>query len=323
MLKFKVVHFSPTPLVGAPSKIVQTLNNVGCDAKWIIKQDYPNKGPLFKKFSANAFNLSEISDLEKLFIEEFIKDADVIHIHNDITQELSEWFFSLNPEAKYIYQVHSPLHEGPLYVDRSDNINLPICSKLVVAQYQPRHYQNFRIVPNLVLDKPSINLRKKGEKLRVIFSPTHSRKGRWNSKYSEKLIKVLKSYNDVNLIDLVSIEQPINPSLLMELRKSCHVSIDEIITGAYHQVSLEGLCAGNVVLNFADFFSCSMLKNIAHSNELPPFLKVNEDNIESVILKLIMDNDYCNDLQVKSHNYFKKYLTAENMIKHFLKVYNA
>lgn len=323
MLKLNIIHYSPTPLVGAPSKIVRILNDIGHNANWIIGGDYPNSGPLFNKFSVNAFNLKVISDIEKFFLEESISKAHVIHIHNDISNEIAKWFYELNSQAKYIYHVHSPLQEGPLYCDRSDSLNLPISHKLVVAQYQPRHYQDFTIVPNLVLGKPSVRLRENGEKLKIIFSPTHSRKGRWNSKFSERLQEVLISYDNLGLIDLLSINQPINPELLMELRKSCHVSIDEIVTGAYHQVSLEGLCAGNIVLNFADHFSCEMLKQVSKSNELPPFLRVNEQNIDSLILKLICDVEFCREIQMKSFNYFNDYLIPEKMIEHFLRVYNA
>lgn len=321
MSDFKVIHYSPTPLVGAPSKIVKMLNRSGNNAIWLIGGDYPVKGPLFNKFSVNAFNLSSISKTENEFVNYFISKADVFHIHNDISKETANLFYTLNSHAKYLYQVHSPIQEGPLYCDRSESIKLPFSKKLVVGQYQPRHYQDFFLVPNIILDRPTVNLRKDYEKLRIIFSPTHSRGGRWNSKYSEKLNKVLSSFNELNLIDLVLIDEPIKPELLMEIRKSCHVSIDEIVTGAYHQVSLEGLCAGNIVLNFADHFSCAMLKHIADSEEYPPFIRVNELNIEDTILRLIFDTEYCRNVQMKSFNYFNDYLDSDILIKHFLKVY--
>lgn len=323
MYKLKIIHYSPTPLVGSPSKIVTMLESLGCEAFWIISSDYPKNGPLYNKFSSNAFILNTLSNFQHIFIEEKIRQADIIHIHNDISSELASWFYSLNSGAKYIYQVHSPLKEGPLYIDRSNYINLPFENKLVVAQYQPRHYQDFVLVPNLILDKPKISIRKDDEKLRVIFSPTHARHGRWNSKYSEVLVKTLRSLVDLNLIDLISVDQPINPILLMSLRQSSHVTIDEIVTGAYHQVSLEGLCAGNIVLNRADFFSKCMLKTVANSDDLPPFYYTDEQNVANNLMKLAMMPAYCRKQQVKSLEYFNNYLRPELLIRKFIEIYNA
>ena len=323
MSKLKIVHFSPTPLVGAPSKIVAVLKKLGFDSHWIIEKDYPIKGPLYEKFSHNAISLDGISPILKGFVIDIIRDADVIHIHNDISQSLAEWFYSLNSSAKYIYQVHSPLREGPLYIERSQYINLPFYKKMVVAQYQPRQYQNFILVPNLVLDPPSIELREDAQKLKVLFSPTHSRKGRWNAKYSLILEKALNALNDIQLIDVLFIDKPVKPTALMDLRRKCHVSIDEIVTGAYHQISLEGLCAGNVVLNRADFFSKWMLKNVASSEQMPPFINVNDDSIVDVLVKLALEPELCRSLQKRSYNYFVDYLQPERLIENFIRVYNA
>lgn len=317
----KVVHVAQTPLVGAPMKVATALRRIGYESSSIIYADYPKKGPLSNKFIGESMVWSDADEVALNTIKILLLEADIIHIHNDVSEVILEYIKERCSGAKFIYQVHSPLREGPLYCERAESIGLPFGAKLVVSQYQPRHYTDYFAVPNIVLDTPAIRLRKRGEKLRVLFSPSHARKGRWNCKYSEKLANCLESLTAVGVIEAVTPKAPISPFELMSVRKTCHVSIDEIVTGAYHQVSLEGMCAGNVVINRADYFSKAMLANMVPSNSMPPFVYADEVIIEDVLLKLALDVDLTNSIQSESYDYFVNNLSPELMANIYKEIY--
>ncbi|MFK7963037.1 MAG: hypothetical protein AB8C46_03625 [Burkholderiaceae bacterium] len=317
-----VVHIAPAPLVGAPAKIVRALKQKGFNATSICVKDYPNKGPLNKKFVDESIVLADADSAGIELIGETLEQADIVHVHNDLPANQAAWLKRCTkPDTCFVYQVHSPLREGPLYSERADSIGLPFQAHLVVGQYQPRHYQSYLPVPNLVLDAGTLRERRVGDKLRVMFSPTHSRGGRWNGKASEVLERTLLALKDLGKIELIRPEAPLSPALLMGLRRASHVTIDEIVTGAFHQVSIEGLCAGNVVINRADFFSKSMMAQTCQADELPPFKQANESDILEVLLELADDPVLTAELQQESARYFSQYLQAENLIDRFIDIY--
>lgn len=320
--KYKVVHLARTPLVGAPGKVSKMLNRTGVVSSSYCVSDYPVKSGLNKRFTEETAVLSEMpEDYKKMVYDYDLMTADIIHIHNDLDKDSFDYVLKRAVNSRFIYQAHSPLKEGPLFSNRSESFGIPFSKKLVVAQYQPRHYTDFKIVPNLVLSKPYLKYREVGEKLRVVFSPSHNRSGRWNAKSSPVLVDILKSLSDVGKIDLIMPSKPVSPQELMLARRFSDVSIDEIVTGAYHQVSLEGLSAGNVVINAADYFSKSMLSSVSKSDSMPPFVYANSMNVFDVIAELVDDIDKTNELKKRSYDFFCDYLTPEKLIRRFLEVY--
>lgn len=319
--KIKVIHVSQTPLVAAPYKIAAAQRRIGIDAKSIALNDYPKKGPLANKFIGDSLVWGEADKNIISLIHESLRSADIIHVHNDISGPALDFIKNNCTGSNFVYQVHSPLREGPLYCKRAESIGLPFSAFLVVSQYQPRQYQDYICVPNVILDEPSLNLRREGERLKLLFSPSHTRAGRWNAKYSERLEQCIRHLDGLGLVDVVWPEQPLSPIELMSIRRTCHVSIDEICTGAYHQISLEGLCAGNVVLNRADYFSKAMLANVSKSDEMPPFINADDFSIESVLLKLATDWQYTAEMQQRSYDYFCANLSPEKMAKTYESVY--
>lgn len=319
----KVVHLSQTPLVAAPFKLAVAQRMIGIDAKSVVINDYPKNGPLAKKFLGDSLVWADAEDSIIYLIKTYLLQADIIHIHNDISGEVLNFVKEYCSKANFVYQVHSPLREGPLYHYRHESIGLPFGAFLVVSQYQPRHYYDYQPVPNIILDAPSVSLRKPGEALKVLFSPSHTRSGRWNAKYSERLEECIKNLQGLGLIEAVWPKQPLSPTELMAVRKLCHVSIDEISTGAYHQVSLEGLCAGNVVINRADYFSKAMLANCNNGQSMPPFVFADDATIDNVLIKLAMSQELTAELQKASFDYFKDNLEPKKMAKIYKGIYDA
>lgn len=315
-----IVHLSNTPLVGAPGKISKQANVAGYKSSSIVLRDYPIKSGLSNRFIDNSILFDKSNYVLMSIINEKIKKADIIHIHNDIHPEMLP-IIRKNSGAHFIYQVHSPLREGPLYFERELDIPLEFSKNLVIAQYQTRHYPYYTPVPNLVLFEPRISLRKDNEKLKVIFAPSHSRGGRWNSKYSENLVNTLHSLSKLGLIDLIEIKSPLSPNELYELRISSHAIIDEIVTGSYHQVSLEGLGSGNVVINNSDFFSSYMLSSVSGACTLPPFYSVSEQNVSEKLVELARSPVLTREYQQKSYEFFIKNLRPNQLFERYKEIY--
>jgi hypothetical protein len=317
--KYKIVHISQTPLVAAPSKIALAQRLSGHDAIAVALNDYPIKGPLAGKFIEEYILESEFT---KPLIDAAIRAADIIHVHNDIPDAWAERLISSNQSARYFYQAHSPLREGPLYLPRHTEINLPFSASFVVGQFQPRIHKNSIFVPNIVHDVPGFSPREKNQKLRVIFSPTHQRPGRWNNKHVEKLDVAIDALVRLGKIEAVIPTEPVSPKTLMAMRKTCHVTIDEIATGGFHQVSIEGLAAGNVTVNRADFFCKAVFSNFADGVS-PPFVYATGESIASLLEELANDWQKTVELQEQSLEYFKAYLTPEKMATVFDQAYET
>ena len=322
-MSLKVLQLSPTPLVAAPARLARALRSAGVDSLCAVLKDYPASGALGGKFVDDTVVLDGACAEAEALVGDFVAEADIIHVHNDLPAERVRWLREQSPRAAFVYQVHSPLREGPLYFDRTEQIGLPFRAHLVVGQYQPRHYPDYTPVPNLVPERPSIRTRKQGETLKVMFSPSHTRGGRWNAKYSKPLEDAVKALRDSGQIEVIWPAAPVPPSVLMALRRRCHVTIDEIVTGGFHQVSIEGLCAGNVVINRADFFSKAMMAQCAGSQALPPFVHADDDSILDVLRRLAGDAQQTAELQHASHEYFQKHLASENLVQRFISIYET
>jgi hypothetical protein len=320
MFPSSAVHLSPTPLVGAPGKVAAALDRQGVPATSIVLTDYPKD--LAGKFIAGSILWEQRADVVGL-IDRLIRDAAIIHVHNDLPVEVADRVLKLNPNAIYIYQVHSPLREGPLYLPRAAEIGLPFSARLVVGQYHPRLYPDHIPVPNLVDAPPSCCIIRPGERLRVVFSPSHNRDGRWNGKTCPELDDALRHLAGLGLVEPLVPSAPLSPRSLMELRRTAHVSIDEIVTGAFHQVSLEGLCAGNVVINGADFFSRAMLAECAGTNQFPPFVTAGPDSIGKTLLNLALNPERVAQIQRASALYFQNFLMPDRLVQGYINLYRS
>jgi hypothetical protein len=314
-----ILHISPTPLVSAPEKIVDCLKRYSrFKSELVLLNDYP--GELKGKFSKNAiFYTQNNHDVVKGFIEK----ASIIHIHNFLPENFINTFkeLLLLSSAKLVYQVHSPLREGPVFYDFGKYSSIDFDESLVVAQYHSRLYPCHIPVPNIINFEAGISLIEDEDIPVILFSPAHNRTGgRWNDKTCNELDATLDALQKLKLCKVIY-AKGLTPYELFALRKTAHITIDEIVTGAFHQVSLEGLAAGNVVVNDADWFSCKQLQSYAEQNEEPPFLRVNKDNAYEVLLNLVTNKSKIRELQSRSYQYHIENLKPDFLINNFVDVY--
>lgn len=306
-----IVHLSKTPLASSPGRMSFYLNQIGVNSVHFFEQDYP--GALNGKMVMRSFHLDgSLSSSEML--EYYLSKADVVHVHNYISSVLVVQVNKFFEGKKLIFHAHSPLREGPLFTNVSGQMDLSFTDFYVVAQYQPRHYQNYTPVCNIVPEVQCIDSSKTDELIKILYTPAHNRSGgRWNPKGSTKLSSAMDYLSARNKIELKS-PPKLSESQLLAYRSLCDVTVDEIVTGSYHQISLEGLSAGNIVINNADFFSIEMLRMAARAEASPPFLLASEDDIGGKLEELVkMSSGELSLKKQESREYFEKYLKPNRL----------
>jgi hypothetical protein len=307
-------------LVGAPAKIAHALEqHTRCRAAVIIGQDYP--APLAGLFLDHAVVYAK-SEPTRAVCADLLGRADIVHVHNDLTPELFQLVReSSRGDCCFIYHAHSPLREGPLYFDRTEVMGFPWRAKLTIPHYPQRFFQDYRIVPNVTIFASSCAPLGPRERVRVLFSPAHRRTGnRWGDKVSPELdraLDVVRSLSNVEVLEVGGLP----PTTLMALRRTTHITIDEIATGAFHQISLEGLCAGNVVINGADDFALASLAMACGTPDPPPFQRMTASNVAPRLLDLVRDRERIREIQVASHRYFDEHLSASRLAPIFATIY--
>jgi hypothetical protein len=315
-----IVHLSPTPLVLAPEKIVSCINLYSNhQASLIVEKDYP--GLLKNLFINNAILLE---DNVQAFIraKELVKDADLIHIHNSVSPKIEQLINESKPSAKFIYHTHSNRREGPLFIDQSRRFDALWNKKLAVSQHQPRMSQDYNFVPNIITFSQKSHFNDNHSAIpRIIHSPTHKKTGaRWGDKVCKNLDSTLSSIKKLGIADVITASGLI-PYTLFEIRKSADISIDEIVTCSFHQISLEGLAAGNAVINNADFFSKDIFRISVNADIQPPFVQADKTTIKEKLLSLCTDKILLNKIKLNSLNYFNTYLKPERLVLVYIKHY--
>jgi|GEM_PF-1352415 len=325
--KYHVIQITQSPLVGSPGLVSEGLNRHAEDysSEWLYVQDYAGgRSGIMTKYG-RLVALETPEAIAKF--AETVKSADIIQIHNLLPRKMVELLKEhVRPETKFVYQVRSPHREPPLFVDLPDVLDIEFDALTVICQYHLRVYPDYWPTPLLDLDETSIQLLKEGQKPRVLYRPSHlkpPKETRWNTKYSKLMHESLIACDKEGLIELIYPQNPVPPHKLKELRRACHISIDEIVTGAFHTVSIEGLCCGNVVINNSDIFSDMSMAFLTSDNKLPPFYRCNHYNFDERLRALLSDPDKIRALQQESHDYFKNYLMAKDQVAYYTKVYDS
>jgi hypothetical protein len=325
--RYHVVHITQTPLVGSPGLVSEAINRYSSrySSEWIFTEDYKGDRAGMMTRYGKAMGLG--SDEARAKFAERIKQADVIQIHNSLTRPTVLLIKEhAKPECKFVYQVRSPHREPPLFVDMPEVVDIQFDAYTAICQYHLRVYPNYLPTPLIDLDKPSIQLLQPGEKPRVLYRPSHfspPKETRWNTKYSKLMHDSLLACHEEGLIELMYPQKPVPPDKLKELRRASHISIDEIATGAFHTVSLEGLCTGNVVINNSDLFSDMAMAYLTGKNVLPPFYRANHYNFDARLRALVSNPDQVRRIQQESYDYFNNFLHASKQVHYYTHVYDA
>lgn len=324
MKSINIIHVSKTPLVGAPGTLSEYLNYIeNFNSIHFTLNEYPEQLRFF--FTKNSVHLDLKNKLLKNLFTDCIQNADIIHIHNDVDNpEVIDILMNNQANKSFIYQIHSPYREPPIFINKSKDLPFRFAKKLVIAQVHPRLYPDFEIVPNIVDFNPTKKvISRLNEKIRILFAPSHKRtKGViFSTKFTENQEDIFNKICKDDKFELINIDKPIAPNVLAEIRKRSDISIDEIATGGFHQVSYEALACGNIVVNNADLFSKEIFANAIQADELPPFVRACDQNLWETLQFLKNNEQYLLNKRQESLDYFIKYMMPLRLVQRFVQKY--
>jgi hypothetical protein len=297
----KIVHLSDTPLSAAPYRLMKVQRIAGMDARLVCGVD------TFGGRARLPWQDLLVSHNTRDEVVRLLNEADIIHIHN---RWLNQKIFRLWPECLSIVnkkpkvlQYHSP--RDSLMKDTPSSFALN-CPKLVVAQYHVRLYPEATPVPNVVpIDDvwhTPEHTAPEHTPLRVCFSPSSFSDRGWDNKGYVATKAVLRAMSSIEHKIFHGLELP---TLLLQ-RKGYHVSIDEVMTGSYHMVSLEALSQGQVAIANLDAKTIDALEIVTGTRE-HPWVIANIKNLREVLNRLDKDRDLLQTQCKLGRSYMEKY----------------
>lgn len=312
-----IVHFSENPLSSAPYRLMKVQREFW-DSRLIMHKDS------FSSYSGMKYPYDILLQKDKFNREEVVEileDADVFHFHNFLQ---NHYIFKLIPEIKnmlkdkkVIYQVHSPRTTIPDFTKIVRNPYLH--KKLVLAQFHARQYPEFEVVPNVVpiMDPLHVPINRPMDKIRICFSPSNTKLKGWNNKGYKEVMRAIRDLRGE--FEFILIENTPHEECL-RIKQTCHICIDEVMTGSYHMSSLEAMAQGLVVINNIDEKCEDALSRYTGTKE-HPMRKANSLSLLPVLQELIDNPNMIKFHMGASRNFMEKYWSTERILDWFEEVY--
>ena len=324
-----VLHLAKTPLVGSPYRVCQALSNFDdVKARSVVLNP--------SAYSDRSFDSDLTWDEDREEIIELIDQADILHLHNYIHLDSTD-FSPVNFRRYWnsgkviVRQFHShPQHIAKISGETVNQINSCPIPKLVLAQYHERYYAQAKIVPNIVFDSvdtPNSLQRNQGI-LRICYSPSTfhpARSQRWDTKGYPETIKLLKwikksAYKQGTPVEIDVIEQ-VSHAECLRRKALADIAIDDLVTGSYHMSTLESLVLGSAVFTFMDQRVLQAIQEVSGRQDFPA-LNVPLEEAKHVILELIKQPELVRLIGIESRQWMLDHWSPEKMAGIFLRHYN-
>jgi hypothetical protein len=318
----QVVHISPSALAGAPGMLSDALQAFG-HVDTSVHFRAGDHGPDRQLMSPDSVPLNDNPADRDMFAAR-VEAADIVHVHNFVPDFVLGWLAELpKRDRKFIYQVHSPKYERPIFGDMSADHGLAFTAHLVVCHFHPRHFPDFRPIPNCLYRRAfrALPSRKPTgrDPVRVMYSPSTRSTDRWARKSDtafEHAIKLIGRDGRFALRVLGNVP----PQVLAERRLLSDVTIDEVVTGSFHLVSYEGLAAGTAVINGADVLSMAAFQ-IGFRSPPPPFLRCTPLTLQETLLALHADREYLAQRQEAARTFFDEWMNPRRISGMYANIY--
>jgi hypothetical protein len=252
----KVAIYSRTPLAAAPFELWKALRKYTAIEARLINESiaYPD-GRTFP---------FDIMARDREASGKALDEAAVWHVHNYWPPGLGV----LDGKHPVVAQFHSLPRLGnwrDLWDRAADGGRYTIRQPLQELEY------NLPALPNLI-DPDEYRPAARGPKIRIAFAP--SSRAAINLPCSKGYHEVRETLDRIALkrdIEIVWIEgQPYARNL--DLKRSAHILIDDVVTGNFHRTSLEGAC-----------FACAVINKSGQH----PWLRADLGSLERTLLELI------------------------------------
>jgi hypothetical protein len=209
---------------------------------------------------------------------EHANKADHIIFHNCAEQSYIDLVKrSANQNTSMSFHMHSPPFEGPLFCydiiteNNFDNV-------FSVAQGHARFFEESIPIPNIIPDIKIFDMKRR--RSAVIIGHLRTTSARWSKKIPENFVRDLDalltncSVGVYTIPKLFGCETVPYRTFSQALQNFDYV-VDDINSGLFHQISMEGLKSGCIVFSAADEFSVESFCTAANCPP-PPFELVSD-----------------------------------------------
>lgn len=285
----KVAIYSQTPMAAAPWELYKALKKYTLlEVNFINERNRYRDGRIFPYHLLwKKDNGAARAALEK---------ADLWHVHNYFPPYLLPFI----KKQKIMAQFHS--------LPRLGNWKeLMLVANVSYTIAQPLQEKEYKLpgLPNII-DPDEYRPIKRPGKIRIGFAPTTKAPlGYPDSKAYMEVKQVLNFIATKKDVDISWIEgYPYEQNL--EMKKKCHILIDDIATGNWHRTTLEGAC-----------FGCAVLNRI----QKIPFFFANPKTLEERLLWLIDNRGVLKDYQERMRLWVLQHWHAMDLIKQYTRRY--
>jgi len=316
----KVLHFSKTPLAGAPIMLVSALRkHTNVDARLVDldRWDIFGHDVIFNETPDLAISLAA--------------EADVIHLHNYLDYDSVDFqpidFNSLCKQGKiFIRHIHS--QPGIIAYGTGKSIQAiledPI-PKLVIAQHPERYFPDAMVVPNFIpQDDPLYLPSSETPCWDIFFSPSNPAgawTSRWDTKGMPETLAILNRFSKNTGARVLHCHRKPLAAVLREKQRS-RIVIDELVTGSYHLSGLEGLSHAKPVLACLDSRVEELLGEFSGAVG-NPFINVRLEESVAVLKYLFDHPDEAVSIGKESRSWIDTYWRDEQMVKHYEDIYQT
>ena len=228
----KVAIYARTPMASSPWELYKALRKYTDVDVSLINQR-------FRYADGRYFPYHLLMGRDNGMAIKALREADLWHIHNYLDADV----VALRKDQRVLAQFHS--------LPRLGNWDeLMRFADLSYTIRQPLQEQEYMIpgLPNLIDPDEYRPIRRTG-KIKIAFAPTSkSPVGNPDSKGYVQVRSVLQHVASERDVKIVMIEKMSYESNL-DMKRHCHILIDDVVTGNWHRTSLEGLCFGCAVVN--------------------------------------------------------------------------
>lgn len=326
----RVLHFSVTPLAGAPIRLVRALQkHTPHEVRHVVLEPHA--------YGTRTFDTDLVWAQHKDLVLDLLDRADVVHLHhyfdlrsNPFGIDFARWQAG---DRRIIRQIHShPLHIARTSGTSIEQIVFPDVPQLVIAQYHERYYPYARIVPNIVpidddLYRPTAKA-PTDDAVTVFFAPSVDNPAwehndpaqRWDTKGFPETASLLTGLAHRQAGLHVKVVRNVSHDQCMRMRRDCQIAIDEMVTGSYHLCSLESLAQGLPTFAYLDRRMVAILVDLTGCGALP-WLNYRLEDAGPAIERLVNEPELRRSLGVNSRRWMETHWAERDLVRHYVDAY--
>lgn len=322
----RILHFSVTPLAGAPIRLVRALQK---HTPHDVHQVVLDPGA----YGYRTFDTDLTWEQDKDVVLDLLEQADVVHLHHYFDLRTNPFGIDFlrwqTGERRIIRQIHShPLHIARTTGASIEQIVFPDVPQLVIGQFHERYYPYARVVPNIVpiddeIYRP-IASEPADEAVTVFFAPSVDASAwarddppqRWDTKGFPETASLLTGLAHRHARLHVKVVRNSAHEQCMRMRRDCQIAVDEMVTGSYHLCSLESLAQGLPTFAYLDRRMVAVLFELTGCSTLP-WMNYRLEDAAPAIGRLVDEPDLRRAIGISSRRWMETYWADRDMVRHY------